>query len=260
MTLYEYLTNPAGKGAAFANIPQQKKVLDEQYAKLESKIEYKMYLFRKHVIYHVIVPSKDEKTNNTYDVIIEVPLNNVPGDEVTIDNAEFTAFSNCPSFVFTYANIFYSKKMLCTWLIQKYNPEVRKNFPNSRNQYGVISIERSLYLALRFIKVKGLDVINLINTSATKIGTYSQVAQYVRSQNDIMDQYKKAKLPGASNGKNTKFKKTQESEKDKRKAHKEEKKNKRSDINSTVKSRTTKSVKSTSKTKKTKTTKSTKKF
>lgn len=194
MNLQQYLTNPAGKGAAFANIPQQIKELTEQYKSLEPKMQHRMYTYRKRVIYHIIVPSKDERSNNTYDVIIEIPLEAVPKEEVNIDNVDFNAFSNCPSFIFTYAHLFFAKKMLCNWLKDKYNPEVKKNFPNTRNQYGVIGVERSLFLALRYIKVKGLDNLSVINTTAVKMNGYAQIAQYVRTQDDVMSRYRIAKL------------------------------------------------------------------
>ena len=218
MNLQQYLTNPAGKGAAFANIPQQIKDLSEQYKTLEPKMQHKIYTYRKHVIYHVIVPTKDPKSDNTYDVIIEVPLEAVPKEEVNIDNVDFTVFSNCPSFIFTYAHIFFAKKMLCNWLKEKYNPEVKKNFPNTRNQYGVIGVERSLYLALRYIKLKGLDNLSVIQTTATKVNGYAQIAQYVRTQDDVMSRYRTSKLKKEpttkSVGADTKFTKRPKNRKD----------------------------------------------
>jgi hypothetical protein len=193
MNLEQYLTNPAGKGSAFARIPQLKKELTLEFKELDSRIEHKLYIYKKRAIYHIIIPSRNKNEKFTYDVIIEVPLDKVPAGEVNIDHVDFQVFSNCPSFVFTYAHIFYKENMLCKWLLNKYDKEVQKTFPTIRNQYSVISMERSLFLALMYIKIHRLNIVSVINTTGHKINDYNAVGQFVRSQYDILAEQKKLK-------------------------------------------------------------------
>lgn len=194
MLMSEYLQNPAGKGSAIGNVAKTREDLKNQYLKLENKIKHKIYVFRKYAIYHIIIPSKDETRDNTYDVIIEFNMNDLTSEAIDISSLDFALFSNCPSFVYTYANVFYNKQMLCKWLLNKYNPQVRKNLPERRNAYNVIGFERSIYLAMLYIKSKHIDRLDVITNTATKVHAYSQISQYVRTQDDIMQSYKKDKL------------------------------------------------------------------
>lgn len=199
MNMLEYLQNPYGKGAAFAS----KQIIEDykdQYSKLVTKFEYKVYKNQNHAIFHIVVPSKSNENYN-YDVILEFDLDKLKPEEVDIYNLDFTVFSNCPSFIFTYANIFYREKMICKWLLNKYNPEVKKRLATQRNRFDVIGAERSLYLALLFIRQNIISRVSHINNIAIK-STYITIARYVRSQDEIMNAYKKDKINGKTISKN----------------------------------------------------------
>ena len=186
MTILEYLTNPYGKGAAFGNVATQKQSYDEQFEKLQSKITHRIYLYRNRAIYHVVIPSQKEDSRNSYDVIIEIPFPEDTGSVVSLENRDITVFSNCPSFIFTYAHVFYSKGMLCKWLVDKYRMEVRRKLPIHTNQYNVIGFERSLYLAMKYLKVHGQLLSTTVRNSPIRPHNYNEIARLVRTQDQIM--------------------------------------------------------------------------
>ena len=186
MTILEYLTNPYGKGSAIGNVATQKKSYDEQFEKLQSKITHRIYLYRNRAIYHAVVPSQKEDSGNTYDVIIEIPFPEDTGSVISLEDRDFTVFSNCPSFIFTYAHVFYSKGMLCKWLVDKYRMEVRRKLPVHTNQYNVIGFERSLYLAMKYLKIHGQLLSTTVRNSPIRPHSYNEIARLVRTQDEIM--------------------------------------------------------------------------
>ena len=137
MTIAEYLQNPYGKGSAFSSSSKQKDDLDKQFKQISEKIISKIYRYRDFVIYHVIVPSTKKDFVN-YDVVIEVETKKLHEGAANLEGLEFKVFSNCPSFIFTYAHVFRGSGMLCDWLIPKYNKEVRTKAPVKRTQQQIM--------------------------------------------------------------------------------------------------------------------------
>ena len=194
MTINDYLQNPYGKGSSFSNITKQKEDLESQYNQYSNKFACKIYKHQNNVIFHVIVPSI-KKDFITYDVVLEMNLDTKTAEAVDVNNLEFKCFSNCPSFIFTYANAFRQKGLLCHWLENKYRKEVKKNVANIKNQYGIIGLERSLYLACLYLKKSGRTRNEVINTISNKTTSYSMIANGVRSQDEIMEKTKMKVLP-----------------------------------------------------------------
>jgi len=192
MTVNEYLSNPYGKGSAFSSVGQQKRDLDAQYERLLHRITCKIYVYRNTAYYHVIVPSqRDEQT--TYDVVVEIPFIERTEADIDLSNRDFKVFSNCPSFIFTYAHVFRGRKMLCEWLVDKYNEYVRKKAATVANPYGIIGFERSLYLALKYLKTTGKLLATTIRLDPWKPVSRDEIAREVRTQDQIMS-HAKAKV------------------------------------------------------------------
>lgn len=189
MTINDYLQNPYGKGSSFSNASDQKAKLEKEYTEYANKFDCKIYKHQNNIIFHVIVPST-KKDYITYDVVIEVNYDTKPSEAVDANDLEFKCFSNCPSFIFTYANAFRQRNLLCKWLENKYRKEVKKNTANIKNQYGIIGMERSLYLACLYLKKSLRTRDDVIKTVSKKVGTYSIIANGVRSQDEIMDKVK----------------------------------------------------------------------
>ena len=185
MTIGEYLKNPYGKGSAFSASTKQKDDLDAQFKDIADKILSKIYRYRDFVIYHVVVPST-KKESNSYDVIIEVETKNLHDGAATLEDAPFKVFSNCPSFIFTYAHVFRGNGMLCEWLLPKYNPEVRTKAPVVRNQYGIVGLERSMYLALKHLHTSGKTKHSTYMSAGKKISGRTEIINSVRTQQQIM--------------------------------------------------------------------------
>ena len=198
MTINEYLQNPYGKGSSFSNITKQKEDLESQYNQYSNKFACKIYKHQNNVIFHVIVPSV-KKDFVTYDVVLEMNLDTKTAEAVNVNDLEFKCFSNCPSFIFTYANAFRQKGLLCHWLENKYRKEVKKNTANIKNQYGIIGLERSLYLACLYLKKAGRTRDDVVTTISNKVTSYSVIAKGIRSQDEIMEKTKMKILPEDKN-------------------------------------------------------------
>ena len=117
-------------------------------------------------------------------------LGDKTAEAIDVNNLEFKCFSNCPSFIFTYANAFRQKGLLCHWLENKYRKEVKKNTANIKNQYGIIGLERSLYLACLYLKKAGRTRADIITTLGKKVTSYSMIANGIRTQDEIMEKTK----------------------------------------------------------------------
>lgn len=189
MTINDYLQNPYGKGSSFSNVNSQKEKLESEYNQYSSKFACKIYQHQNHVIFHVIVPSV-KKDYMSYDVVIEINYGDKTSQDVDTLNMDFKCFSNCPSFIFTFANAFKQKDLMCKWLENKYRKEVKKNTANIKNQYGIIGLERSLYLACLYLKKSGKTRSEVINTTCKKVTTYKAIADGVRTQDEIMEKSK----------------------------------------------------------------------
>ena len=197
MTIREYLKNPYGKGSAFSNSTKQKEELDKQFAEITQNIASKIYRYRDFIIYHVVIPST-KKDSVKYDVVVEVETKNLSDSAVDIEDIPFKVFSNCPSFIFTHAHVFRANGLLCEWLVPKYNKEVRTVAPSQRNPYGIVGLERSIYLAFKYLHVSGQTKHSVYKTTGKKVSGRTEIINSVRTQQQIMDKVKE-KIPEDKN-------------------------------------------------------------
>lgn len=232
MNLVTYLNNPMGKGSSVMGASSIKANLNADFELLKNRINYKTYVNKKRtkLVYIVQIPSRKAK-DVLYDVVIEYEIND---NTKEINNLDFKVFSNCPSFVYTYAYVFFKKKILCTWLKDKYSKEVLKDRPDEKNEYQIINFERSLYLALKYISLYGRGEIDHAIRQAENVDKYSDLAKLIKSDTEVKEIYDKS------------IKKIREESK------KEDKKSSTSNRveNSIHKKKSKSAVKSTSKTKK----------
>jgi hypothetical protein len=198
MTISEYLQNPYGKGSAFSSNTKQKDDLDNQFKDISEKIVSKIYRYRDFVIYHVVIPST-KKDNVNYDVVVEVETKNLKEGSANLEGINFRVFSNCPSFIFTYAHVFRGHGMICEWLLSKYNKEVRTKAPVNRNQYGILGLERSVYLALKHLHASGKTKFGVYQTAGKKVPGRNEIINAVRTQQQVMDKVKEKVKEESSN-------------------------------------------------------------
>lgn len=192
MNLNQYLSNPSGKGSAILPINSIKADLNAQFEQLRNDIKMKVYMNKKTLIYKIDIPSRSNK-DVVYDVILEYDLTKLPDDKTTINELEFSCFSNCPSFAFTYAYIFNEKGLLCTWLKDKYDKKIIREKPEVRNEYQIMGFERSLYIALKYISLSGRNKVDNIRILSTNFKKYSDIKSLIKTQEEIMESLNKKK-------------------------------------------------------------------
>ena len=175
MTIVNYLEYPYGKGSAFGtNTKQQISEIKSQYQQLKERFQYKIYRYKDNIIYHVVVPSKNS-SESSYDVIIEAETKTLNSQDVNIESIPVKA------------NVFHREGILCDWLIQKYDKRVETEIASTRNRYGVIGLERSIYLSFLFLHDKTLTRKMAYTNLGEKITNLNKIANNVRTQNEILN-------------------------------------------------------------------------
>jgi hypothetical protein len=154
-TLKEFLDNPMGKGStAIPNRQLIKDDLNKRYKELtkKKKISHKVYKRGDDYYFHMKIPSESER-DNTYDVVLLFTIED--DKDLKYDNflnryyVKF--FSNCPSFTYTFAQVFNQYGFLIKELGGKYNNIVLNNEPIIRNPGQIVSFEKSIYFAALYV-------------------------------------------------------------------------------------------------------------
>lgn len=185
MTIADYLQNPYGKGSAISNVTTQKENLVREYNELQTRFVTRIYLYRGEAIFHVVVPSRN-RGDQTYDVVLQIHMEDTKDVSINLETTPMLVFSNCPSFIYTYANAFREKGLNIKWLDSKYRREVQRRAATTKNEYGIIGLERSLYLAcLHLNRTRRSEVGSVLSTSI-KPTSFNAIARLIRSQDQIM--------------------------------------------------------------------------
>ena len=154
MSLRRFLDNPAGPGSAFLASRQIiKSGMNMAFIKLLQR--YRNQFFAVPYIYpdgsimfHVRVPSEDFDVNKLYyDVLIQIENN--PDFRYALRRARF--FSNSPSFVYTYAYVFYHSDLMIEDLAGKLPGQSLNQAPSIRNPVETLGYEKSIYIAARYL-------------------------------------------------------------------------------------------------------------
>lgn len=194
-----------GKGSSIINSTEIKNSLNSQFDIIKDRIKSIWYDKGNSYICHVTIPSKS-LNELKYDVILEFNMDSINTSDTSINNAIMKVFSNCPSFVFTYAYAFNKQNGLCDWLKGKYNKKVLDKEPIERNRYNIIGYEKSIYLACKFILSNGNNKLTNIKNRAVPINSYVPVSNLISTDEQISEKYKKL---------NTKRKEEENKEKEK---------------------------------------------
>lgn len=193
MNLQEYLRNPNGKGSSAIMVNEMRRILDEQYATLRGKISIRWYkLSKKYLIAHIRVPSKSVE-RLFYDVLLEFDIDTIPKNKSVINEGSVRVFSNCPSFVYTYANVFDKEKNFISWCKKKYPKEIFSKDPKKRNPMKIVNYERSLYFATRYLLSEGRNYKGKIDLITIKQDSYAQILNKVKSSDEILEIYNRHK-------------------------------------------------------------------
>lgn len=106
--------------------------------------------------YHIIVPSESQKTkylgNYSYDVVIRFFAENPAVKAMQSLGQYYVQFySNCPSFMFTYAYIYKQEGYLIEALYDKLDPDYINVPPTKTNPSMKKCYDKSIYMATRFL-------------------------------------------------------------------------------------------------------------
>ena len=175
MTILEYLTNKDTKS--------DREKYDKYYSLMAKQIKHQIYKYRDSVIYHVIIPSSKPGTVS-YDVIIEIKTLALHPGDAAIDRLPIKVFSNCPSFVFGHAFNIKKAGWFCNWLSQKLSFNALNSMPRSDE---IKPIEKSLYLAIKYIHRNQLDQISVYKTTGRNMSSLNEIDKLVRFQFEIMN-------------------------------------------------------------------------
>lgn len=218
MDLQQFIEAPAGKGDSSTNRTVLRSQLDEKYYKLMKAPNKNIRAFfyktkQKDVYYiHLIIPTETERTNS-YDVVF--CFTDTDGSHKlapSILNYDIKVFCNAPSFAYTFAKVYADNDMLIRDLASKYDRDILRKAPDTRNRYGIINYDKYTYFAAKYLQES-----RMLNktTLALRCITYSKtmLTSRVRDLETIMAEYKKAerKLKDKKNDR----KKKQEKEREK---------------------------------------------
>lgn len=161
-TFKEFLNNPMGKGKGAMQFNAIRNDFNRRYTILKEKgREPKcegVYKDGSSYYLHISVPSEDLKIPKEffYDVVIEFyPADLRRAAEAVINNYKIRFFSNCPSFVFTYAFVYEEAGLIIPEFKDKYRKEVFGLEPEVKNPYEIINIDKSLFFALLYLERHG---------------------------------------------------------------------------------------------------------
>lgn len=150
ITLREFMNNPS-TGSTHLNLNIIKAEYNRRYSELIKKSHILKTVYKNKNEYYVVLKIPSESIKDLYyDVVINLsPTEEYSGTNILDYGIKF--FSNMPSFTFTFANLFYGYGLLVNFLKDKYPRNVIKEEAIIKNPDQVISYEKSIYFACKYI-------------------------------------------------------------------------------------------------------------
>lgn len=193
-TLKEFYENPLGKAAHAMQYNMTRAQFNNRYdAMYKAGKQVKVInaaIENGHFLVHLIVPSESER-ENTYDVVIDF----FGGDPFApgLDGYKVRFFSNCPSFTYTYANVYDREGMLISEMKDLYEKEIFKKDPKEKNPAHIMNIDKSLFMALIFLtRNRNFMYKSFVRDLAGK-KTYANLKHGVRNTATILRQINQEK-------------------------------------------------------------------
>lgn len=204
ITFKYFLNNPIGQDAQAMHYNLIRQEYTRKYNELmkRKKIEIAgVYKIQQSYFLHLLIPSESSRDNN-YDVVIEFydEKNNLKY-EPTINKYSVRFFSNCPSFVFTYAYAYKSNNLLINELGNKFNDLVLSQEPKIKNPSQITNIDKSLFFALLFLynnlHYQYKSVYESTRFDMSK--DFSELYNKIRNSDEILLEIEKAKIKEKKN-------------------------------------------------------------
>ena len=153
INLRQYIDNPYRGSAFLASRKAIKAGLNQTFIELLRTHRMKFfavpYIYENgDILFHVRVPSEEYKFNKLhYDVLFKIE--NDPSQRYSMRNVKF--FSNSPSFIYTYAYVYYHDDIMIDEFASKLPILAITVPPEVRNPVESLGYEKSTYIAARYL-------------------------------------------------------------------------------------------------------------
>jgi hypothetical protein len=205
ISLKQYVTNPTGKGSgSVAARYRIRQSLNSAFVKLLSKHRRSFraipYVYDNgDILFHVKIPSETHGTEILYDVIVFLP-----GDQATrkYENRFVRMWSNSPSFMFTYAYVYYHSNLMVDSFADKFPDIVLSDAPVVRNPLESLGFEKSTYIAGRYL-IEGQCLtdsyikrygINATNSNIKSLIRFTPNPEAVVNRHQLLTKLERAKI------------------------------------------------------------------
>lgn len=193
-TLEEFYKNPTGKGIVATNINIARKHYETRLGFVTGtegkKVDVKTFIENDTSFYFLVTVPSDMGLNN-YDVVIHAHDELKNSSSLKKWNVEF--FSNCPSFIFTYANVYNEYGLLIPFLANKYNKKVLSGMPIEKNPDMLLGWDKSIYYALHTIMKNITFTQRFILKRGALPFDQKKFAAMIRTEDQIMEECKAGK-------------------------------------------------------------------
>lgn len=177
INLRQYISNPYWGSAFLASRKAIKQGLSVTFTRLLASYRTKFYAIpyiydNGDILFHVRVPSEEYKFNKLhYDVLFKLEYDE--NKKYDLRNVKF--FSNSPSFVFTYAYVYYHSDIIIEKFATKLPILSLTVAPEIRNPVESLGYEKSTYIAARYIIDGNVLTDKYIETHGRKIGLMTEL-------------------------------------------------------------------------------------
>jgi hypothetical protein len=193
ISIRQYVDNPYRGSAFLASRKYIKSGLNQAFIELLQK--YRNLFFavpykysNGDIMFHVKVPSEEYKFNKIiYDVLFKISF--APDKRYSLRDMKI--FSNSPSFLFTYAYVYYHEDIMIDEFADKIPSQALINPPEIRNPVESLGFEKITYIAARYILDGQVLTDQYINRFAKNMTQIEEInlSQKIADPNDIVNLY-----------------------------------------------------------------------
>jgi hypothetical protein len=168
ISIRQYIDNPYRGSAFLASRKAIKSGLNLTFIKLLNTYRTQFFAvpyiyINGDILFHIRVPSEDFRSNKLYyDVLFKIE--NDPTQRYSMRNVRM--FSNSPSFIFTYAYVYYHDDLVIDEFASKLPMQALTQPPVIRNPVESLGYEKTTYIAARYL----LDGFCLTDAYINKFG------------------------------------------------------------------------------------------
>lgn len=190
-TIREFLNRPFNmkNPSQLKDLQKTKNELDGKYAKC---VKHICFISSTEVagsyLLHLKIPSQS-RPGTYYDVVIQFFTT-----DTSVENADslepylLQFFSNSPSFIYKYAALYKMHGYLIEAFQSKLNQEYGEKYPEKTNKEGILSFDKSLYFACKYIVENQLTLLSKSRLKRLRQVPLKKLISKVASSDDINPQ------------------------------------------------------------------------